>query len=164
MEYRKQRDEVHYKVRSKTFKDRNKLCPQLIRDRDNDIAVGTNCAERDTGGWWYSQCGSTHLTGQHTNERTQIKDDRKNRQIFYYHGGDRVRPAESYDSWMEAKMVLVPVGNITQINRLACFLLTPDMQVSVFDVAMRTADPPADPPAPRDFWKLTEGFVAAEGL
>ena len=65
-------------------------------------------------------------------------------------------------------MVLVPVGNITQINRLACFLLSPDMQVSDWtdevDVAMRTADPPADPPAPRDFWKLTEGFVAAEGL
>ena len=101
------------------------------------------------------------MTGQHTSERTQIKDDRKNRQIFYYHGGDRVRPAESYDSWMEAKMVLVPVGNITQINRLAWFfLLSPDMHVSVFDVAMRTADPPAH----RDSWKLTEGFVAAEGL
>ena len=29
-----------------------------------------------------------------------------------------------------------------------------------FEVAMRTADPSA----PRDSWKLTEGFVAAEGL
>ena len=79
----------------------NKLFPHIcsIRDKDKD-----NCAERLTGGWWYSQCGTTHLTGQHTNERTQ----KSHRHIFYYFGGDRVHPAESYDSWMEAQMVLIP--------------------------------------------------------
>ena len=39
------------------------------------------------------------------------------------------------------------------------FLQVPDW-TDEFEVAMRTADPSA----PRDSWKLTEGFVAAEGL
>ena len=40
-----------------------------------------------------------------------------------------------------------------------CMSQVPDW-TDEFEVAMRTADPSA----PRDSWKLTEGFVAAEGL
>jgi len=72
------------------------------RDRDQDLDSNRNCAEVRTGGWWYFACGMTHLTGQNTDKRTKI---RGYKHIFYYYGGER---GNTYDSWAEAEMVLVP--------------------------------------------------------
>jgi len=74
------------------------------RDRDSRYHW-YHCAKRHTGGWWYVGCGLTHLTGQHTKTRATIGGGLQNKQIFYYHGGER---GNTYDSWAEAEMVLVP--------------------------------------------------------
>jgi len=72
------------------------------RDRDQDGVSSGSCAERRTGGWWYNSCGWNHLTGQHTDRRTKISGSK---QIIYYQGGER---GNTFDSWAEAEMVLVP--------------------------------------------------------
>ena len=74
----------------------------LPRDSDNDEAGWGNCAVSNTGGWWYNACTHSHLTGQLTDIRTRVSGVK---QIFYYEGGDR---GQSYDSWLEAEIVLVP--------------------------------------------------------
>ena len=33
------------------------------KDRDNDKLDSANCAEIHTGGWWFSDCGSSNLNG-----------------------------------------------------------------------------------------------------
>jgi len=76
------------------------------RDRDSRYHW-FHCAKQRTGGWWYVSCGLTHLTGQHSERRTRIGigQANQNKQIYYYHGGDR---GNTYDSWAEAEMVLLP--------------------------------------------------------
>jgi len=69
------------------------------KDRDQDRSPG-NCAQMYTGGWWYNHCTSAHLTGMHTETRSQIGS----KQIFYYYGGER---GTGYDSWAEAEMLLL---------------------------------------------------------
>ena len=80
------------------------MLPQfsLPRDRKNDES-SRNCADTYTGGWWYSSnCGLTHLTGQHTKSRRKLRGDK---QIVYFHGGKR--GSTTTDSWKEAEMMLV---------------------------------------------------------
>jgi len=74
------------------------------KDLDQDNRDDIHCALKNTGGWWYNQCGIAHLTGRHTESRTRIDAWI---QIFYRPGGDRVDPW-SFDSWKEAQMTLVP--------------------------------------------------------
>jgi len=71
------------------------------KDRDQDIFERGNCAQVYGGGWWYNNCFSVRLTGQHTETKTYI-----GRRISYYYGGAR---GDTYDSWKEAEMLLVPV-------------------------------------------------------
>merc|ERR1712126_272106 len=75
------------------------------KDLDQDNRGDRHCAMWNTGGWWYNKCGSAHLTGLHTANRTTIDAWR---QIFYRHGGNRDGEANSFDSWKEAEMTLVP--------------------------------------------------------
>ena len=74
----------------------------LTRDRDQDGRSDIHCAERLTGGWWYNNCGFSHHTGQHTKTRTTLSGGE---QIYYVYGGER---GNTWDSWAEAEMVLVP--------------------------------------------------------
>lgn len=71
------------------------------RDRDQDGLRGRNCAELYSGGWWYNFCTAAHLTGQHT--RSRVNSLKK---IVYFDGGER--GIDSYDSWSEAEMLLLP--------------------------------------------------------
>lgn len=34
-------------------------------DRDNDAYLGTNCAEKHHGAWWYKDCYAMNLNGQY---------------------------------------------------------------------------------------------------
>jgi len=71
------------------------------KDRDQDRKTNGNCAQKFTGGWWYYRCGYVHLTGMHTPARSQISG----KNIYYHLGGKR---GNSYDSWAEAEMLLLP--------------------------------------------------------
>jgi len=70
------------------------------KDRDQDTKGG-NCAQDRTGGWWYHSCTHAHLTGMHTETKSQIGL----KQICYYYGGER---GNTDDSWAEAEMLLLP--------------------------------------------------------
>jgi len=72
------------------------------KDRDQDRRSWGNCAGKLTGGWWYGDCTQAHLTGMHTDERKHMSGYK---QISYYYGGER---GNSYDSWSEAEMLLLP--------------------------------------------------------
>jgi len=82
------------------------------KDRDQDQSNGGwsngNCAKAMTGGWWYNECTGAHLTGMHAASRSDVDGYKK---IFFYHGGNRVPPALTFDSWMEAEMSLVSKTN-----------------------------------------------------
>ena len=90
----------------------------LLRDRDQDQSNGGwsngNCAKAMTGGWWYNECTGAHLTGMHAASRSDVDGYKK---IFFYHGGNRVPPALTFDSWMEAEMSLVSKTNNGKLLR-----------------------------------------------
>ena len=67
-----------------------------------------------TGGWWYNECTGAHLTGMHAASRSDVDGYKK---IFFYHGGNRVPPALTFDSWMEAEMSLVSKPNNGKLIR-----------------------------------------------
>ncbi|KAM9849113.1 angiopoietin-related protein 4-like isoform 3-T3 [Aulostomus maculatus] len=39
--------------------------PFSTADRDNDFTVDVNCAELHSGGWWFSDCGTSNLNGKY---------------------------------------------------------------------------------------------------
>ncbi|MEQ2233099.1 hypothetical protein ILYODFUR_018392 [Ilyodon furcidens] len=39
--------------------------PFSTADRDNDLAAEINCAEKLSGGWWFSSCGESNLNGKY---------------------------------------------------------------------------------------------------
>ena len=40
------------------------------RDNDNDLQSGGNCAQYDTGAWWYNSCYSSNLNGLYFSTET----------------------------------------------------------------------------------------------
>jgi len=85
------------------------------KDLDQDNRDDRHCASSYTGGWWYNKCGSVHLTGLHTENRTSYGWQH----IYYRHGGDRVGELNSFDSWKEARMTLV--ANVPQLYPINAF-------------------------------------------
>ncbi|XP_077390350.1 angiopoietin-related protein 4-like [Festucalex cinctus] len=39
--------------------------PFSTADRDNDLTMDVNCAQRHSGGWWFSSCGGANLNGKY---------------------------------------------------------------------------------------------------
>ena len=76
-----------------------------FRDRDQDKSPRNCVLQYGKGGWWHKGCGFACLTGQHTETKTQIGRN----QISYWQGGKR---GNTWDSWKEAEMLLVPFWNI----------------------------------------------------
>ena len=35
------------------------------KDKDNDPSMSQNCAEINTGAWWYGPCGDANLNGKY---------------------------------------------------------------------------------------------------
>jgi len=36
-------------------------------DRDNDLDIISNCAQKFSGGWWHNRCFNSKLTGEYNN-------------------------------------------------------------------------------------------------
>ena len=46
------------------------------KDKDNDMATGSNCAQKHEGAWWHNQCYQSHLNGRHPNGTETDTDTR----------------------------------------------------------------------------------------
>jgi len=77
------------------------------RDNDQDGWLRGNCARSyGGGGWWYANCGNVRPTGLHLRtRRRRTKRSHQSKNIVYYSGGAR---GNTYNSWAEAKFILVP--------------------------------------------------------
>ena len=75
----------------------------FIRDKDQDASSSTHYAQQRKGGGWYRNCCYHQLFGYHTSTPTENLNGYT--QIGWHHGGTR---GNSWLSWKEAKMVIVP--------------------------------------------------------
>ncbi|XP_007890824.2 angiopoietin-related protein 3 [Callorhinchus milii] len=51
--------------------------PFSTSDRDNDLHSAINCAQKHSGGWWFSACGEANLNGKYFSTRIARRPDRK---------------------------------------------------------------------------------------
>ena len=86
---------------TQTVKNQNEISNLILpRDRDQDEHSIYQCANSETGGWWYHSCYEAHPTGQSSATR---KNGYKF--IIYHDGGER---GIGKDSWAEAEYLLIP--------------------------------------------------------